>query len=75
MNSNTFPGFEHSADELSEYIFSLDLFVISLVSQKVVRYTAPDAAAFNEWLRSNGVQDINDEAGSMIMDYYFKGSR
>lgn len=74
MNNNTFPGFEHKADELSAYLVTLGIFVMSRKEKDtgLVRFTPEDEGAFRKWLDSNNVRDITNEAGSLVLDSYAK---
>jgi hypothetical protein len=72
MDNQTFPGFEHAAEELSAYAFCIDVFIISLKNKQVIRHRTPDAAAFRAWLDALGVRDITNETGSLIINHYHK---
>ena len=69
--NNTFSGFAHKAEELSAYIFSIDTFVISLITTEVISHTTDDPIAFGKWLVAHGVRNINGEVGSLVTEYYF----
>lgn len=56
--TNTFPGFPYQAEDLSAYALCLDIFVISLHSREVIRFSTPDTEAFHNWLRFHKVRDV-----------------
>lgn len=58
MYASTFPGLAYPADQLSAYIFCLDVFIISLISQEIIRFTTPESDLFKDWLRFHCVRDI-----------------
>ncbi|RYD56809.1 MAG: hypothetical protein EOP56_10480 [Sphingobacteriales bacterium] len=58
-----YPGFAHSAGELSAYIHSLGIFIISLRSGRVVSHTPADAADFHLWLAAHHIRDIAKDDG------------
>ena len=70
MSTFSFPGFGYSAEELSTYMFWNNLFVISTVSQQVIRYSPPAIEPFRTWLNNHEVRDITHEVGSLVINYY-----
>lgn len=69
--TNTFEGFAHSAEQVSTYIYCLDIFILALTTQEIIRHKATDPTAFREWLMYNGIKDVTDEMGAMVRSYYF----
>lgn len=67
-----FEGFPYKAGELSAYIFSIDIFVISLKNKEVIRYTAKDPEAFKEWLTRYRIRDVRHELPKHIYEVFFK---
>ncbi|HEY9177513.1 MAG TPA: hypothetical protein VIN07_07480 [Flavipsychrobacter sp.] len=66
-----FPGFNHSAAELSAYIFSIDTFIISLKNEEIIRFVAPQPDDFKQWLDHHGIRNVNETLGKMVYNYYF----
>jgi hypothetical protein len=58
MNQQTFPGLSYTAKELSAYALCIDVFIISLASQEIVRFAPADVAAFRQWLDVHGGSGI-----------------
>lgn len=56
--------FAYAAGQLSAYIRTLDFFVISLRSGKVVSYAPADAQDFTLWLCAHQVRDISIDNGT-----------
>jgi hypothetical protein len=55
--------FAYAAHELSAYIMSLGIFIISLRNGRVVNYTPADAEDFDLWLSAHHVRDISKDDG------------
>jgi hypothetical protein len=55
--------FAYAAAELSAYIQSLGIFIISLRNGRIVRYTPDDAAQFRQWLSAHRIRDISQDDG------------
>lgn len=53
-----FPGFEHTAESVSAYLFTVDTFILSLKNGKIVHYKAKDPDTFRAWLDTHHVRDI-----------------
>lgn len=69
-----FAGFDYEANNLSAYIFSIDLFIISLKdSEELVRFQPDNPDAFLQWLEGHGVRNVNATLGKMVHGHYFKG--
>ncbi|HEY9178716.1 MAG TPA: hypothetical protein VIN07_13550, partial [Flavipsychrobacter sp.] len=77
MNTITdhFPGFAHSAAELSAYIFSIDTFIISLKNEEIVRFVTYHPDDFKQWLDHHGIRNVNESLGKMVYDYYFPNGK
>lgn len=58
-----YPGFAYGAGELSAYILSLGIFIISLRNGRVVNHTPADAADFRLWLSAHHIRDISKDNG------------
>lgn len=56
-----YPDLDYPASQLSAYSFSLDLFVISLKTEEVIRFKPDDVEQFKLWLEKYGIRDINAE--------------
>ena len=69
--TDTYPEFPHRAGALSAYIFSIDIFIINLKNDDLVRFTPIDPAAFQQWLDAHGVRNVNDQLGKMVHEHYF----
>lgn len=69
--NNHFEGFEHSADELSAYVFSIDTFIISLQNKQIIRYVAERPDDFRQWLEHHGIRNVNETLGKMVHQHYF----
>lgn len=58
-----YPGFEHAAHELDQFIVVLDLFTIILASGDIIKYEPDDTDHFRKWLEVNNVTDIRKQPG------------
>ncbi len=63
MNTSSYPKFDHEADELSAFSFSIDTFIISLKNGQIVHFVAEDVQDFKAWLIKHGVRDIRKDDG------------
>ncbi|RYD54386.1 MAG: hypothetical protein EOP56_19265 [Sphingobacteriales bacterium] len=62
--------FAHAAHELSAYIASLGIFIISLRSGRVVSYTPADTNDFALWLSAHHIRDISKDNGIRRKKHY-----
>lgn len=58
-----YPGFQHAAHELDQFIAVLDLFTIILTSGDIVKHKPDNKEHFLNWLLSNNVKDIRKQEG------------
>ena len=65
-------GFEYKSPELSAYIFSVGIFIISLKNGVVIRHEPKDPDAFLAWLRYHNIRDVRDELPPHIFDAFFQ---
>ena len=70
MLKQTFPGFDHKAKELSAYAFSINIFVIALVNNSIIRFAPVDTDQFRKWLDDHKVRDVSKVT---ISNYAEKG--
>jgi hypothetical protein len=49
--------FSYTAEELRSYILSVDTFIVTLKSGRIVQYRPPSIAGFRRWLLDNNVRD------------------
>lgn len=70
--STRFLGFDYDATELSAYIFSIDIFIISLKGKETtVRFVTTEPDDFCHWLEHNGIRNVNATLGKMVHEHYF----
>ena len=69
--NNQFEDFQYRAEELSAYIFSIDIFVISLKNGEIIRHIPKKPGDFNEWLDYHGIRNVNEGLGKMVHNFYF----
>ncbi|MBL7718952.1 MAG: hypothetical protein JNL72_08960 [Flavipsychrobacter sp.] len=67
--NNHYPEFDYAASELSAYIFSVDFFIISLKSTKMIAFSPKDIDGFKNWLNKHEIRDIrvNDGIPEKVM--------
>ncbi len=63
--NNTFPDFDHRAEELWAFICSTDVFIIVLADKSPVLFVPEDTDAFCQWLHSNGIRDVRTEIAQL----------
>ena len=68
--NNTYPGFPYPSSDLTEFMCGFNFVVLATVHKQVVRHDIDDIPPFRQWLVSQGVKDITDEAGGLIVDIY-----
>ncbi len=68
--NNTFPGFGYEVGELSAFLITLDIFIISLKNQDIIRHQPPDPFAFRDWLAHHNIRDVSDHASPAILRFY-----
>lgn len=56
-----YPDLAYPASQLSAYSRSMDLFVISLKTEEIIRFKPDDVTLFKLWLEKYGIRDINAE--------------
>lgn len=56
-----YPDLKYPASQLSAYSLSRDLFVISLVTEEIIRFQPDDIQQFKLWLDEFEIRDINAE--------------
>lgn len=56
-----YPDFDYPASQLSAYSLSMDLFVISLKTEEVIRFQPNDVKQFKQWLENFRIRDIDVE--------------
>lgn len=62
MMGTNYPGFPYDATELGAYIFSINIFIISLKGKvQLVRYECDEPLLFKKWLKDNGIRDVYEE--------------
>ncbi len=56
-----YPDLAYPASQLSAYSLSIDLFVISLKTEEIIRFKPDDVEQFKLWLEKFKIRDINEE--------------
>ena len=56
-----YPNLAYPASQLSAYSLSIDLFVISLKTEEIIRFKPDDVQKFKQWLEKFKIRDINAE--------------
>ncbi|HRO43956.1 MAG TPA: hypothetical protein PL009_14060 [Flavipsychrobacter sp.] len=59
MPLKTFPGFLLTADELSAFCYTENIFVITTKNQNLIRFVCLEPENFLFWLESNQVRNIH----------------
>ncbi len=70
-----FDGFEYKAPELSAYIYSVGIFIISLKNGQVIRHEPENPDDFLVWLKHHRIRDVRDELPPHIFDAFFQMKR
>jgi len=53
-----FPSFDYSAQQLSCYIYALEIFIISLKNCDVIRYDTERSREFLHWLTDHKIRNV-----------------
>lgn len=56
--NETYPTFQFPASELSAFILTLDVFILSLKDGGLAKFTPDDVDAFYNWLIENNIRDV-----------------
>lgn len=56
--TETFPGFDCPAEQLSKFIAAGDTFTMLLKDGSIVHHTTKQHVLFKEWLIKNNIEDI-----------------
>jgi len=55
---NTYEGFAYTAQEVTAFLVSMDVFIISLRRIEVIQYKPDDIEKFRQWLKSHNIREI-----------------
>ncbi|ATL48939.1 hypothetical protein COR50_18175 [Chitinophaga caeni] len=58
-----YPGLEHKGATLSAFAVAIDVFILSLKSGELVRFTPDDPKKFRQWLEAHQVRDADKKQG------------
>ncbi len=60
---NNFAGFAYTATELSAYLLTIDIFIVSLKDGRIIHFKPENVEAFREWLILNKIRDCRANDG------------
>lgn len=63
MGTENYAEFDYPISQLSAFILSIDTFIISLKSGKVIHFIPKDTNDFKEWLMKHKIRDITIDNG------------
>ena len=61
MKNTFYPELDHPVADLSAYSLSLDVFIISLKSDEIIRFQPADVEHFKKWLQRYNVRNVDED--------------
>ncbi|OJV52507.1 MAG: hypothetical protein BGO31_07605 [Bacteroidetes bacterium 43-16] len=61
MKNTFYPDLKYPIAELSAYSLAVGIFVISLISNEIIRFEPKDAECFKIWLEKYNIRNVDEE--------------